>query len=235
MRKYLLLLLVSLHVFAQEEITIKSYASIEYPVNKIAIVFDINTTKTDKSIAEEENYNKTIKVLNMLESLGYGKDDIITLNSNISGGRNRDKEDEYTSRSSYSFLLSDLEKFDDLRKRLLDCGVESISYKKICEDEDKYKKEAYQKALDEAKRSAELIASDFEKKNFRLKKIIDGGVSYRDRQQQMEDELLGKSPEDRLYYKVGGDDATVKVRESTLTKLTATARVDLLLVFEVTR
>jgi len=152
MKKYWLLLIMSLRLFGQEEITIKSHASIEYPIDKVALVINISSTDLDKSKAEEINYNKSIKILNMLDSLGYKKSSIITLDSRISGSKNRDNKDEYTSRSSYSFVLTDLKLFDEIKRILLENDVESISYQKISDNEDKYKKKHIKKHLMKPKR-----------------------------------------------------------------------------------
>ncbi|HOD62085.1 MAG TPA: SIMPL domain-containing protein [Bacilli bacterium] len=234
MKKYWLLLIMSLRLFGQEEITIKSHASIEYPIDKVALVINISSTDLDKSKAEEINYNKSIKILNMLDSLGYKKSSIITLDSRISGSKNRDNKDEYTSRSSYSFVLTDLKLFDEIKRILLENDVESISYQKISDNEDKYKKEAYQKALDEAQKNAELIVQKFGKNKVKLKEIVDGGVRYRDRQQQLKNQLLGESSIG-ITSALQGQAVTVQPRESTITKLTETTSVDLLIVFEVTK
>jgi len=68
----------------------------------------------------------------------------------------------------------------------------------------------------------------------KLKEIVDGGVRYRDRQQQLKNQLLGESSIG-ITSALQGQAVTVQPRESTITKLTETTSVDLLIVFEVTK
>ncbi len=73
-------------IFGQEEITIRSKASVEYVVDKINVTVRIISTADELTKANKLNHKKSLKVLKLLESFGYTRDEIITNSSSAGGG-----------------------------------------------------------------------------------------------------------------------------------------------------
>lgn len=241
MRKiyFLLFIILSNLLFGQQEITIKTKEKIEYPINKIEIIIELKSSDMDKMKALEENHQKCLEIIELLNKYGYKKNEIETRNQRIMPRRNRRSKNNnskiYNAYSGYSFILDKLEFFDTIKFDLMENGVETIHYKKITDNVNEYKKKAYEKAINKARKNAEIMIQSFDDREVRLKKIIDGGVSYSRARHILEDEMLGHSKESspQLAY-IPNPSAPVKInKDQTITKLTGTVMVDLLLVFEV--
>lgn len=155
-----LLLFTSCSQDGKNSITLGVEQTVKIPVNYVSVAANIQLEDTDASTAEENGYEKLSQAVNLLEELGYQKDQ---LEINSGEVRNRSYSDRvsYLYQSSIKFDINELDQIDSIRRALLKEGINSfnITAHKNSKEDSLYDA-AYQQAIQKAKEKAQGLITN---------------------------------------------------------------------------
>ena len=168
----------------EKTITALGNAEIEVPADYLIVNCNISIDGYNKSEINKKSSKIAVEIQKELKKYNINKEQIVTINSLISKSFFTDNH-KYISNIKYKFPLLDLNKYDDLKKSLLKVDATEINIAELhLFKEDSFKTVVFNKAINKAKRKAELFVNTINCKiigiinvldyNFNLDEITDG-------------------------------------------------------------
>lgn len=167
----LLLPLFAVACAGQTERTMKLHVeqTVRIPVGYVTVSSGIYERGKEAATVENEGYAKLSRVVDVLKSMGYSRQHL-EINSGEVNHRGYGDNEYYTSNSSITFDLKELDKLDTIRRNLTRAGANRFridSYSNA--EEDSIFDAAYRSSIDKARRKAQRLLTD---QNVRIGKIL---------------------------------------------------------------
>ncbi len=133
----------------------------------------ISTSGLNADSTDRANHKKIVRVRETLGSYGYKSENIYSRSNNFNQMSNENGIYFYANQS-YRFVLNDFNIYDQLKNDLINAGVSSMQIMQLWSSHyDKVKNDLYIKALDKAKKKADLIAENIGAQEIQIQGITD--------------------------------------------------------------